>query len=91
MRENLTDIEDDHLYTLEFHIHRIIKERNLCIKSMMRDKSCSAHSSASADKDVAMEEKEVESDDVSSDNESTSITADFSSKVLNKKLRCVKV
>ena len=90
MRDSLPDIADDHLYTIEFHIQRIVKEKNLCIKSMMKDEKCSKHS-PSVIKDIAREEKESESDDVSSDNESTSNTSDYSSKVLNKKLRCVKV
>ena len=95
MRKHLPDIKDEHLYTIESHIHRIIKENNLCIKSMMKDETCRTHSkSLSSDTDTDKEEVGVEADDheSNSDNESTFNTSSgHSSKVANKKLRCVKV
>ena len=92
MRDKLPDIEDDHLYTIESHIRRIIQENNLCLKSMMQNEKCRTHSisDTSSDNEEKVEcEDEIE--DVSSDTESASTTSKYSSKVLNKKLRCVKV
>ena len=91
MRETLPEVSDDHLYTIEFHIRRLIKEQNLCMKSMMRDEKCRTHQPEAASEDVETEQKDSESDSATSDGESTANTSDFSSKVLKKKLRCVKV
>ena len=94
MRDNLPDIKDDHLYTIEKHIHEIINENNLCLKSMMKNQTCSTHSSSTSRKDSESNnsESDVEVDDVPSDSESTSNpSAGHSSKVKTKKLRCVKV
>ena len=90
MRETLPDIEDDHLYTIESHVHKIIKEKNLCIKSMMNNEKCTTHSPTS--KNTASIEGESEIiDETNSDNESTLNPSGHSSKVANKKLKCVKV
>jgi len=92
MRDKLPDIEDDHLYTIETHIYRIINEKNLCLKSMMQDENCKTHSipnSSGHNKDK--DERELETEDISSDSESTPSTSKYSSNVLSKKLRCVKL
>ena len=92
MRDNLPDIEDDHLYSIETHIHRIANENNLCIKSMMKNETCKTHSPPSiSNKDMVTEARSHEDEDVPSDSESTSNTSGYSSKVKTKKLRCVKV
>lgn len=85
MRETLPDIQDDHLYTIESHVHKIIKEKNLCIKSMMKNEICTTHSPSSTIKDKASDEREAEIvDESTSDNESTSNNSGHSSKVANK-------
>jgi len=92
MREKLPDIEDDHLYTIESHIRRIISENNLCLKSMMQNERCRKHSTSDTTSDNSeKDEGENETEDTSSDTESSSTTSKYSSKVTNKKLRCVKV
>ena len=58
---------------------------------MRHDEKCCTHQPEPANEDVAIEQKEPECDSATSDNESTSNTSDFTSKVLKKKLRCVKV
>ena len=94
MRDNLPEIDDDHLYTIESHIHEIINENNLCLKSMMKNQTCTTHSSSSTTTRKESEsttESDLEVEDVPSDSESTSNTSGYSSKVKTKKLRCVKV
>ena len=92
MREKLPDIEDDHLYTIESHIRRIISENNLCLQSMMQNERCRKHSTSDTTSDNSeKDEGENETEDASSDIESSSTTSKYSSKVTNKKLRCVKV
>ena len=91
MRETLPKVKDDHLYTIELHIRHIIKERNLCLKSMMNDENCNTHKVAPIKEDAETKNSDTESDSATSDSESTTSNTDFSSKVLNKKLRCVKV
>lgn len=92
MRDNLPDIDDEHLYTIESYIHEIINKNNLCLKSMMKNEACATHSSSStSSKDTeATTESDIEVDDVPSDSESTLNTSGYSSKVAHKKLRCVK-
>ena len=92
MRDKLPDIEDEHLYTIESHIRRIIQENNLCLKSMMQNEKCKTHSiSTTSSESDEKEESEHEIEDASSDTESAPTTSKYSSKVLNKKLRCVKL
>ena len=93
MRDNLPDIDDDHLYTIESHIHEIINENNLCLKSMMKNQTCTTHSSSSMSRkdSESTTESDLEVDEVPSDSESAPNTSGYSSKVKPKKLRCVKV
>ena len=40
-RSTLPGVRDDHLFTLEMHVRHKIKERNLCVKAMMREMTTS--------------------------------------------------
>ena len=47
-RLSLPDVLDEHLFTLESHIRHVIKERKLCVKSMMREECEHAAAAAAA-------------------------------------------
>ena len=59
---------------------------------MMQDENCKTHSIPnSSGHNTDKDERELETEDISSDSESTPSTSKYSSNVLSKKLRCVKL
>ena len=97
-RATLPEQADDHLFTLEKHVRREIKERNMCLATLMAGKckgTCTttreqhAIPAAAAAAVESEEESMSEGEDAGGNNASRNKA--FAARVGRKALRCVKV
>ena len=96
-RATLPEQADDHLFTLEKHVRREIKERNMCLATLMAGKckgTCTTtreqqHAIPAAAAVESEEESMSEGEDAGGNNASRNKA--FAARVGRKALRCVKV
>ena len=79
MRHFLPEVVDDHLYTLEFHIRTLVRQNDFDLKSLMGEEL------------VLAEVEEPAGNRDESRGKTRRSSGEFSSKVSEEKLRCVKV
>lgn len=86
VRDTIPEAKDDHLFTLEILIRTQIKERNLCLKTLMGERRNSVE-------EVLRTEEENEPEPGLGGERRESLTNDlqYTSRVPSKKLRCVNI
>lgn len=84
VRENIPEAEDDHLFTLEYLVRSQIKEKNLCLKTLMGE----VKKDKSEEREFGEGEQEPEA---AAEGRVRTESFQFTSTVSSKKLRCVNI
>jgi len=93
-RQKLPEVQDEHLFTLDAMIRTLIRERGLCLKSMMKEECHEEHEPYSDGESDEEERANSENDDDAEEEERQKRgrkSGGYASNVGRKALRCCKV